>query len=188
MSKKQTGKRRSKSDDTEGMDENVDKIRDILFGPQMRDYESRVEALEKRLITSIERATRDMERRIERLDAYTRREVDKLTDQIRSERKDRTAEGKKGANELNELADQVETWFAEVEEQQSQDAKDLRNQQHEHAEAFAAELQQTQNELQKTLQKEVTALSSTKLGREDLAALLAEVAMRLNKDFKLPKG
>ncbi|MBT8077762.1 MAG: hypothetical protein KJO31_04260 [Gammaproteobacteria bacterium] len=188
MAKKQSSKRNSKSADTEAVDENVDKIRDILFGPQMRDYESRVEALEKRLTTSIERAAREVERRIERLDAYTRREVDKLAEQIKNERKDRTSEGKKGATELNELADQVETWFAEVEEQQSQDAKDLRNQQHEHAESFAAQLQQTQSELQKTLQKEVTALSTTKLGREDLAALLAEVAMRLNKDFKLPKG
>lgn len=188
MSKKQSNKRRTKADPAESVDGNVDKIRDILFGPQMRDYESRVEALEKRLTTLIERSARDLERRIERLDAYTRREVDKLTERIRNERKDRTAEGKKGAAELGELADQVETWFAEVEEQQSQEVKEIRNQQHDYAEAIAAELQQAQGELQNMLQKEVAKLSTTKLAKEDLAALLTEVAMRLNEDFKLPKA
>ena len=111
MTKKQSRKQSNKAGGAEDVDGNVDKIRDILFGSQMRDYDSRIDAMEKRLVQSIERTARDMERRIERLDKYTRREVDKLSEQVKSERKDRVAEDKKNSGELSSLSEQVEAWF-----------------------------------------------------------------------------
>lgn len=188
MPKKQSNKRSTKGVGMDDSDGNVDKIRDILFGGQMRDYEQRLDAMEKRLTQGIERAARDLERRIERLDGFTRREVDKLVEQIKTERKDRVAEGKKGASDLSNLVDQVETWFAEVDEQLSTDSKDLRNTLHEQAEDLTAQIREGHEQLQASLHKEAAELADDKLGREDMAALLTEVAMRLNKDFKLPKG
>ena len=52
MAKKQTRKQSATAVDD--MDGNVDKIRDILFGGQMRDYEQRFADLEKRLSNTIE--------------------------------------------------------------------------------------------------------------------------------------
>jgi hypothetical protein len=46
----------------------------------------------------------------------------------------------------------------------------------------------TSGELSSSLQHEAEALADAKLGRDDLAGLLSEVALRLKKDFKLPKG
>lgn len=188
MPKKQISQRNTKGADTGEVEENVDKIRDILFGSQMRDYEQRLAAMEKRLMQGIERSGRDLERRIERLDTFTRREVDKLSEQIKTERKDRTAEGKKGAGDLNEFSDQVESWFAEVDEQVSSESKDLRNALHEQGKDLTAQIREARDQMQASLQKEAKELADAKLAREDMAALLSEVAMRLNKDFKLPKG
>lgn len=187
MTKKQSTKRANKNvsaDETEG---NVDKIRDILFGSQMRDYEQRLDALEKRLTQRIERSSRDLERRIERLDAFARREVDKLAEQVKVERKERTTDAKKGAGDLSDFADQVEAWFTEVDEQLSSEAKDLRSLVHEQANDLTTQIREAHDQLHATLQKETTQLADGKLAREDLAALLSEVAMRLTKDFKLPK-
>ncbi len=188
MTKKQSSRRNTGSDAAEDVDGNVDKIRDILFGSQMRDYETRLEATEQRLTQAIDRMTKNMERRIERLDKYARREVDKLSEQIKAERKDRTAEGKKSAKDLTSLTEQVEAWFAEVDEQMASESRDLRNALHDQGEELAAQIREAQSQSHEALQKEASELKDEKVAREDMAALLTEVAMRLNKDFKLPKA
>ena len=188
MAKKQSSKRGARNTGAEDMDDNVDKIRDILFGGQMREFEQRLEAMEKSLTQVIERTTRDMERRIERLDKYARREVDKLSEQIKTERKERTSESRKGTGELTNLAEQVEAWFAEADHQLATESKDLRNLLHDQGEELTAQIREAHSELQAALHREAASLGDTKLAREDLAELLTEVAMRLNKDFKLPKA
>ena len=188
MTRKQTSKRGGKAGGHEEADGNVDKIRDILFGSQMRDYDGRLDAMEKRLIQSVERSAKDMERRIDRLDKYARRELEKLTNQVKADRKDRIAEGKQSASDINRLGDMLETGFAEVDEQLAQESKDLRDGLHDQVEELTALIRETQAQLQSALQKETDELRDVKLAREDMAELLTEVAMRLNKDFKLPKA
>ncbi len=188
MTRKQTSKRSGRAEGNEEAEGNVDKIRDILFGSQMRDYDSRLDAMEKRLIQSVERSAKDMERRIDRLDKYARREIEKLSDQAKADRKDRNAEDKQRAADINRLGDLLETGFAEVDEQLSQESKDLRDSLHDQVEDLTGLIRETQSQLQSALQKETDDLRDAKLAREDMAELLTEVAMRLNKDFKLPKA
>ena len=95
MARKPSGKKQSSPDAIEDAEGNVDKIRQILFGGQMRDYEQRFEAMETRITQNLDRVSRELEQRLERLNTYTRREVDKLGEQIKAEKKDRTADGKK---------------------------------------------------------------------------------------------
>lgn len=188
MTKKQIRKQGNKAAGVEDVDNNVDRIRDILFGNQMRDYDSRLDAMENRLVQTIEHTARDLERRIERLDKYARREVAKLTEQVKAERKDRVAEGKKNSRELADLAGQVETWVNELDEQLEKESGDLHTSLHDQAEDLAAQIRKTRSQLLAALQEETAELRDTQLAREDMAELLTEVALRLNKDFKLPKG
>ncbi|MGI9262048.1 MAG: hypothetical protein ACR2QR_08430 [Woeseiaceae bacterium] len=188
MARKQSSKTNTNMTDAGDVEGNVDKIRDILFGGQMRDYDQRFAELEKKLSQSIERLNRDLEKRVERLDSYARREIDKLADKISSEKKDRVAESKKGTGELRELTDQVESWFAEVDEQLASDTKDLRSSIHEQNEALTELIRETRDQLNEAIAAESRGLTDSKLAREDLAGLLSEVALRLQNDFKLPKS
>ena len=188
MVRKPTNKSQSSDASAEDIEGNVDKIRQILFGGQMRDYEQRFDAMEKRLTQNVERVSREFERRLEKLDTYTRREVDKLGDQLKTERKDRTIDDKKAAGELQNLVEQVETWFAEVDEQLASEAKGLRKALLDQSEELSTYVQETYDQMTAELQKEADELADKKLAREDLAALLTEAATRLKKDFKLPKG
>ena len=183
-------KTKSSSDATQATDVegNVDKIRDILFGGQMRDYDQRFAELEKSLGQTIDRLGRDLEKRIERLDNYARREIDKLTEQVKTEKKDRVAESKRGAGDLQNLTDQVESWFAEVDDQLAVEAKELRTSIHEQHEALSQLISETRDQLNESIAAESRSLTDAKLAREDLAGLLSEVALRLQNDFKLPKG
>ena len=113
MARKQDGKQDNAGSD-DGLEGNVDQIRQILFGGQMRDYEKRFVAMEKHLTKSIEQLARSVEKRVDRLDGFAKRELDKLSEQIKAERKGRTEESKQTSKNVDEIAQQVEGWFAEV--------------------------------------------------------------------------
>lgn len=170
----------------ENAEGNVDKIREILFGGQMRDYEQRFVDLEKRLTKNIELITSSFEKRLERLNTYTKREIEKLSEQIKDERKARRDDGKQGAREFKDLAQQVETWCVELEEQIGGEAHDLRSLLQEQSEELNGIIRDTHEQLSASLASETRTLADAKLARDDMAALLTEVALRLKKDFKLP--
>lgn len=184
MAKKQTRNQGGLS--AENVDGNVDKIREILFGGQMRDYEQRFADLESRLTKNVELISNNFEKRMDRLDAFAKRELEKLTEQVKEERKARREDGKQGSKDLKELAQQLESWCAELEEQISSEAQELRGTLQEQGEELSGMIHDTHEQLSKNLTTETRNLADGKLAREDLAALLTEVALRLKKDFKLP--
>lgn len=185
MAKRQNQKTSPSGQEIEG---NVDQIREILFGGQMRDYEGRFADLEKQMSLRIDRMGAEFDKRIERLNTYAKREVDKLTERLKTERQDRVADTKSGSLELKDVTQQIEGWFGEVEDRLDLESKDLRVAMHEQNEELAALISETRDHLNVTLANETRELADAKLSREDLAGLLSEVAMRLKKDFKLPKG
>ncbi len=168
---------------TEG---NVEKIREILFGGQMRDYEQRFADLEDRLTRSVEQASRNLEKRLDRLDAYAKRELEKLSGQIKEERQARRSEGKESARDIKDLGQQFESWCAEVEEEIGEESTTLRRSLQEQSEELSGMINDVHDELSKALSGEARNLANAKLAREDLADLLAEMALRLKKDLELP--
>ena len=182
MAKKQTQVGLS-AENAEG---NVDKIREILFGGQMRDYEQRFAELEKRLTKNIDMIANNFEKRIERLNTYARREIEKLSGQIKEERKARREDGKQGARDLKDLGQQVESWYVELEDQVNNETQGLRGLLQEQGEELSTMIREAHEEMSAALASETRNLADDKLAREDMAALLTEVALRLRKDFKLP--
>lgn len=185
MARKPKQSQRPTGEEIEG---NVDQIREILFGGQMRDYDSRFDDLEKQLTQRLDRMSTEFEKRIERMNTYAKREIDKLSERIKTERKDRVADVKNGARDLKDVTNQVEGWFGEVEDRLDNESKDLRNAMHEQSDELAALIAETRDQLNAALVSETRSLADAKLAREDLAGLLSEVSLRLTKDFKLPKG
>lgn len=184
MAKKQT--RKAPEVNLDNTDGNVDKIREILFGGQMRDYEQRFADLEDRLTRSVEVMSGNLEKRIERLDAYAKREMDKLGDQFKEERQARRKDEKTSARELKDLSKQVETWCAELEEEIESESQTLRRSLQEQSEELSGMVSDVHDQLSKSLSGETRNLADAKLAREDMADLLAEMALRLKKDLKLP--
>src|ERR1700740_3851373 len=73
---------------------NVDKIRDILFGSQMRDYEKRFTRLEDTVTKAVETLREDMTKRLDTLSNYIKEETDSLGQRVKTEKSER-AEGLK---------------------------------------------------------------------------------------------
>src|SRR5271155_4900151 len=67
---------------------NVDKIRDILFGSNMREYEKRFARLEERLTKSSDALREDLKKRFDSLETYVREEsLKELTRETRDSAK-----------------------------------------------------------------------------------------------------
>ena len=70
--------------------ESLDKVRDILFGSQMRSVESRLQGMEERMRQEQDSMRADFKRQVESLDALIRSEVQGLTERLSAERTRRT--------------------------------------------------------------------------------------------------
>lgn len=66
--------------------ESLDKVRDILFGGQMRMVESRLQSIEARFQEQLKTLRNDYTRQLSDLDGSVRKELAALTDRLAAER------------------------------------------------------------------------------------------------------
>jgi exonuclease VII large subunit len=178
--------KKSPAPELNGADRNVDQIRDILFGGQMRDYERRFQELNQRIEADFDGLRQDQERRFAQLDKRLDEQVDKLGRALRQEVADRAA-----------ATDDLESRLlqgARTQRSELTSAIDTLNQElsagEERLRAALAELEAALKEqagrMNQSLTRSRDELRGEKVGRDDLAALLTEVALRLKGDFDLP--
>ena len=158
MARKDSEKQNQDGTDDE-LEGNVDQIRQILFGGQMRDYDKRFTDLESRITKSVEQLTSSVEKRIVRLDTYTKREFEKLTELLKVERKARGDDIKENSGELAHFVKQVEGWFGEVEENLESELRQLRASLKEQGEALSGEIEETSNRMGTSLEGETRELA-----------------------------
>ena len=161
-------------------DRNVDQIRDILFGGQMRDYERRFLELSQRLESESQRLHNDLDQRLGQLEKRVDDHFDKLGKQLRQEIADRSA----GIDDLETRMQQGQrTLRAELQGGLQALEGDLAAKDERQREGLA-ELRQLlltrTGELQQALARADHDLRADKVGRTDLAGMLTELALRLN--------
>jgi len=165
---------------------NIDKIRDILFGVQMRDYEKRFTRLEERLIKESNNLRDDTKKRFEALELYLKNELESLTGRLTAEQNARNENAESLAQGIKDTARAFEKRAAQMDEQSTRSQRELRQQILDQSKSLNDEIRQKYEELTAVLQREAEELRTDKTDRSALAALFTEVAMRLNNDFKIP--
>jgi paraquat-inducible protein B len=165
---------------------NVDKIRDILFGSQMRDYEKKFVGFEGRLAAESAELRDEVKRRFASLEAFIKSEITALGDQLKSEKGERVEADKELAREQKEAARALERKTAQIEEQMTKSLRDLRENVLEESKRLTEEMERRHKALALTIDKEVQELRGSLTDRLALADLFAEVALRLKNEFKLP--
>jgi hypothetical protein len=164
----------------------IDKVRDLLFGSQLRELDRRFARLEERLVKETNQLREDMQMRVETLEMYARKEIESLSDQLRAEHEDRVdAHGNLG-RELTETAKSLERRTTTLDEQSSKGQRELRQQMLEQHQRLSDDLRRRTDDLLATLTREAQALRTDKTDRTALAALLNEMAMRLTDEFRVP--
>lgn len=165
---------------------NLEKIRDILFGAQVHDFEKRFARLEERLLKETADARADTKKRFDALESFIRKEVESLADRLKAEQGDRAESIKEIGRELRETAKALEKRLASQDEQATKSQRELRQQLLDQSKNLTDEIRNRNRETTTTLTRELAELRASKTDRAALAGFLTDVAMRLTNDMKAP--
>jgi len=173
-----------------GIDESgkVDRIRDILFGSQMRDYDGRFQRLDERLTREAAEARGEVQKRLEALENFLKGEVESMTNRLDSERSERANTVEKLARDLAETAKALELKINSLGEHAGREVHDLREQLLNQSKALSAEIREKHDQMKEGLDREATQIRGAMTGREALAEMLSEVALRLKNEFRMPEA
>lgn len=166
---------------------NVDKIRDILFGSQMRDYEKRFARLEENVNKAVDTLREDVAKRFDTLSGYVQQETESLSQRIKTEKSERADGLKELTREQKDAAKVLEKKLSQIEEQFADGQSELRSKILEHSKAVMNEIEKLRREAATALDREVETLRGEKTDRAALSDLFTEVALRLKNDFELPE-
>lgn len=166
---------------------NVDKIRDILFGSNMREYEKRFARLEEKLTKSSEALREDLKKRFDSLETYVRDEMESLSQRLKAEKAERSESIKELTRESRDATKSLEKKASQLEEQLSEAQADLRGRILDQSKSLTNQIQKTREEVEASLEHEAEVLRNDKTDRAQLADLFTELALRLKDELELPE-
>ena len=164
----------------------VDRIRDILFGSQMRDYDSRFQRLDERLTREAAEARADTQKRLEALETFLKGALESLTNRLNTEQFARGHAVEKLAQDLVETAKSLELGTKNLGEHADREFHALRQQLLDQSKALGDEIREKHGQVKADLDREAEQIRGAMTGRESLAEMLSEVALRLKNEFRVP--
>ena len=167
---------------------NVDQIRDILFGGQMRDYDRRFDELDERSKREAERARAEFIKRFESIEQLLKEQADKHAAQLKKLDNELKASAEAASVSSDRLAKALRSELADVDEKYDAGTSALRDRLHKLANETAESLRSSQDEISLVIDRMGSALRDEKVARDELAGFFSEMALRLTRQFDLPKS
>jgi len=169
----------AKESSVQPAEQNVDKIREIIFGGQMRDYDQRFEELEAHIKQTQDRLSERLARKIENMEAFMRQEFDNVSARIDKEQSKRQEQDETDQAHLTEMERSIENRFADLDQQLRTESSAIGSTLEEQRAELVDLVKQTHEQLATLLDGNSRELTEKNVAREELAAMLAEVAKRL---------
>ena len=166
--------------------ENIDKIRDILFGAQTRQIDKKLAALEAKIDKDNDTLRSEFKTSLDTLEQFVRKELRSLADQLASETSDREESADSLADKVSDTKKSLEKKIGQINEKTVKDHRDTQEQILAQSKTLMDELHQKTDALQNRIDGAVEDLSHEKTDRQALANLLMEVGMRLKDELQLP--
>ena len=163
--------------------QSIDKIRDIIFGHQMKDYEKRFIMLEERMQQQIEALRNETGTRLEAVEIFIKKEIDALSDRLKTEKSMRTQAARESSKEIKDMAKKISSDIGRLEDRQSKDARETRQQLLDLTKNLSQEISNKHSEVSKSLELAVKELNKDKVARSTLSEILLEVALRTSDEL-----
>jgi chromosome segregation ATPase len=163
--------------------ENLDTVRDILFGGHMRAVEGRISRMEERLAREQQEMRAAIEKSLSGLEAYARTELDALSEKLKTERAQRADDLKAMESSIKDALKNLDKRLAQLDEATSSADADLRSQVLERQREAAANLKQTSDTLTSELRFAERTLRAEKADISSLLAIFSTVAMKLSEEM-----
>jgi|SoiMethySBSTD1v2_1073268.scaffolds.fasta_scaffold291605_1 hypothetical protein len=168
--------------------ENVDRIREILFGSQMREYGQRFAQLEERFQREADGLKSEIRAQLDSLEACTRQEMTNLSDRQKAERVERAESAERIARDFREATGVLERRMVQSDEQLSKDLREHRQLILDRHRNLLDELTQCVGRLETLQNRQLEEVRSNSVDRLVLADLLAEIAVRIRGDLSKPRA
>ena len=160
----------------------VDKIRDLLFGNQMQDYDRRFAKLEERFLQRFKDIESETARNLSSQESNAKKQVDSLASQLREEKDTRADADKELERSLREHTQALEKRLRTTADQLAQLERDISDRLSQEVHSLREEIKRRNEDTQHALEKMFAELSNVKTDRNLLAGLFVEVAKCLNQD------
>lgn len=164
----------------------VDRIRDILFGSQMRDYDGRFQKLDERLTREAAETRADTQKRLEALEGFIKGALESVSNRLNTEQSERGSAVEKLARDLAETARALELATKNLGDHADRELHALRQQLLEQSKALGDEIREKHGQVKADLDREAEHIRGAMTHREGLAEMLSEVALRLKNEFRVP--
>ena len=162
----------------------VDKIRELLFGNQMQDYDRRFSVLEERFQQRMRDLEGESSRSLGSLESSIKKQLESIAGQVRQEQDLRAEADKELGRGLREQIQGLEKRLGQVSDQaghgssgNSPSAWATKSQ------ALRDEMRRRNEDTRATIERMFSELSNVKTDRNLLAGLFVEIARCLNQDM-----
>lgn len=159
---------------------NIDKIRDILFGNQVRDFDRRFSQFEQHLLEITSDLRSDVYKRLDALEAYFKAELSAEKDRLRTEAAQRLEAEKHLSESIKGVSALFERQVQVVEEKTSEHLSELRQQLLVQSKQLTDDLQARYERTTETIGSSARRLEEAKLDRSTLSEYLMDLAMRIS--------
>ncbi len=164
---------------------NIDKIRDILFGSNMRDYEQRFTRLEETLKKESQELRESTRRHLETLESFVHKELAALEARLNTERDERSESHSRLAADLSAASTSMLKKMGDMESHESQAKREIRSDLLRQSKELTDAIRAKGEELIALLERRTQELKHAKTDRAALAGMFNEVALRLTDQFKV---
>lgn len=169
---------------------NIDQIRDILFGAQIKEYSNRVQSLEsaikelreetdKRFATLKSDTDKSIERAQQIISTEFRSAIEDLTKELKSISVREEEERTETQQQLERLSKRLSSNVATLDEAIDKQTRSLREDLLSSHKRLQGDIAEARNQFFEELEKRVSALAASKIAKEDMAALFFELVLKL---------
>ena len=160
----------------------VDKIRDLLFGNQMQDYDRRFSKLEERLSQRFKEIETETAQNLSAYESNAKKLIESLATQFRGEESLRADADKEIERILREQTQALEKRMRTMSDQLGTLERDMADRITREVQSLREEAKQKNADLRAMMENMFAELSNVKTDRNLLAGLFLEVARCLNQD------
>ena len=161
---------------------NIDKIRDILFGHQSRDYEKRFIRMEHQLTQEVAELKTEMLKRVDSLESYVKQELKDLNQRLKNEANERSDSHTMIERDLKNAFETLNKKLLQEEENLAEKSSELRDQILDQSKRLSEDLLAKFEQASSNLKTAAGELDDAKVNRSDLSGFFLDLAMRLSGD------
>ena len=160
--------------------ESLDRVRDILFGSQIREQDHRRKEFEEELQGQLAAFTEESRKRLDSLETFVKREIASVLEALKTESTQRVDALHGLAQQIKLTTVSIEKRVTALDEQHGNAARALRIELLDQSKSLRDELSALNQSLTTLMEKNAASLQHAKTDRAALAGLFAEMAQRLS--------